>query len=452
VFRYVTKLLLISLFLAFCSQAGFGQIQFPVEKHQLDNGMTVLISEDHSAPVVSLQMWYHVGSKNERPGITGISHICEHMMFKGSEKYGPEEHSKIIQANGGIDNAGTSFDYTMYYEKLSSDKLELALDLEAERFKRLKPTDENFLSEREVIKEERRMAIDNSPYGVVFEQLLNTAFAAHPYHWHVIGYMSDIGNITVDDLKEHYGTYYVPANVTVVVAGDVKTEEVIKLINRYFGDVPSHSPPPKVATVEPEQIGERIAYVHKIGQMPAFAAGYHIPEFGHPDIYPLTVAARILFTGQSSRLYQKMVYQDQSALAVWGDCFSLEDPGLFFTFAIMQPGHTAEEGQQSMFEQIEKLKDEPVDSMELQKAKNQLEAEFISGLQSVSDKGSQIGYYQTVLGDYSTLFDEASKYQAVTAQDVMRVAKQYFDQNNRTMAVLVPEMPQGMPPGMPSPE
>lgn len=446
--KFYPKFLLITIFLAFFCQPSMGQIEFPVEKRVLDNGLTVLISEDHSAPVVSFQMWYHVGSKNERPGITGISHICEHMMFRGSEKYGPEEHSQIIQANGGIDNAGTSFDYTVYWEKLSSDKLELALDLEAERFKRLKPTDENFLSEREVIKEERRMAIDNSPYGVVFEQLLNTAFAAHPYHWHVIGYMSDIENITVDDLKEHYRTYYVPTNVTVVVAGDVKSKEVMKLMNQYFGDIPFQPPPQEVATVEPDQRGERIAYVHKIGQMPAFVAGYHIPEFGHPDFYPLTVAARILFTGQSSRLYQKMVYKDQSALAVWGDCFSLEDPGLFFTFAIMQPGHTAEEGQQSLFEQIDKLKEEPVDSMELQKAKNQLEAEFISGLQSVSDKGNQIGYYQTILGDYTRLFDEASKYQAVTAQDVMRVAKKYFDKKNRTIAVLVPELP----PGTPSPE
>jgi predicted Zn-dependent peptidase len=222
----------------------------------------------------------------------------------------------------------------------------------------------------------------------------------------------------------------------------------MKLISDYLGDIPFQPKPEGVRTVEPEQRGERIAYVHKIGQMPAFAAGYHIPEFGHNDIYPLTVAARILFTGQSSRLYQKMVYQDQSALAVVGDCLGLEDPGLFFTFAIMQPGHTAEEGQQSLFEQIDRLKEEPVDPSELQKAKNQLEAEFILGLQSVSGKGNQIGYYQTILGDYTKLFEEAGKYQEVTAEDVMRVAKEYFDERNRTVAVLVPEMP----PGMPSPE
>ena len=438
------RLLLAGLFLLFLCQAGWGQIQFPVEKHVLDNGMTVLISEDHSAPVVSFQMWYHVGSKNERPGITGISHICEHMMFKGSENVGPEEHSRIVQANGGVDNAGTSFDYTMYYEKLSSDKLELAMDLEAERLKRLTPKEENFSSEREVIEEERRMAVDNSPYGAVFEQLLNTAFAAHPYHWHVIGYMSDIENITVDDLKQHYKTYYVPSNATAVVAGDVKPKEAMKLLEKYFGDIPFQLAPRQASTVEPQQQGERIAYVHKIGQMPAFAMGYHIPEFGNPDIYPLTVAARILFSGQSSRLYQKMVYQDQSALGVSGDCFSLEDPGLFFVFAVMQPGKSAQEGQQTIFSEIEKLKKQPVDPKELAKAKNQLESEFVFGLQSVSAKGQQIGYYQTILGDYSQLFEEADKYQAVTAEDVMRVAKEYFGENNRTVAVLVPEMPEGM--------
>jgi len=444
VLKSVTRSLLITLFLAFLCQASFGQIEFPVEKYVLDNGLTVLISEDHSAPVVSFQVWYHVGSKNERPGITGISHLSEHMMFKGSKNIGPEEHARIIQANGGIDNAGTSFDYTMYWEKLSSDKLELAISLEAERLKYLTPTQETFSSEREVVKEERRMGIDNSPYGALFEQLLNTAFVAYPYHWHIIGFMSDIDNITLDDLKEHYKTYYVPGNATVVVAGDVKSKEVMKLLNKYYGDIPFQPPPPEVGTVEPEQKGERIAYVHKIGQMPGFIVGYHIPESGHPDTYPLTVAARILFFGQSSRLYQKMVYQDQSALVVFGDCFSLEDPSLFFTFAIMQPGHTAEEGQTTLYEQIDKLKEEPVDSIELAKAKNQLEAEFIFGLQSVSDKGQQIGYYQTILGDHTKLFDEADKYQAVTAEDIMRVAKKYFDSKNRNVAVLVPEMPEGM--------
>jgi zinc protease len=442
-FKCFTRLLLISLFLTLCSQASFGQIEFPVEKHQLDNGLTVLISEDHSAPVVSFQMWYHVGSKNERPGITGISHLCEHMFFKGSENMGPEEHSRIVKANGGVDNAGTSFDYTMYWEKLSSDKLELAISLEAERLKRLNPTPETFGSEREVVKEERRTRVDNSPYGALFEQLLNSAFTAHPYHWHIIGFLSDIDNITLEDIQRHYGTYYVPGNVTAVVAGDVKPKEVMKLMEQYFADVPFKTPPAEVGTMEPEQSGERISYVHKIGQLPAFLVGYHIPEFGHPDIYPLTVAARILFRGESSRLYKKMVYQDQSALAVAGDCLSLEDPGLFFAFAIMQPGHTAEAGQQVLFEYFDKLKEEPVDSTELQKAKNQLEAEFIYGLQSVSAKGEEIGYYQTVLGDYTRLFDEANKYQAVTAEDVMRVAKKYFDNKNRTITVLVPEMPEG---------
>jgi zinc protease len=332
----------------------------------------------------------------------------------------------------------------MYYEKLSSDKLELAMDLEAERMKRLTPKNENFLSERDVLKEERRMAVDNSPYGAVFEQLLNSSFTAHPYHWHIVGYMSDLENVTVEDVKQYYKTFYVPSNITVVVAGDVKPKEVMTLINKYFGDIPFQPAPKEVVTSEPPQNGERISYVHKLGQMSAFAVGYHIPEFGHPDIFPLTVAARILFTGQSSRLYQKMVYQDQSALGISGDCFSLEDPGLFFVFAVMQQGRTAEEGQQTLYEQIEKLKNEPVDPKELAKAKNQLESEFIFGLQSVSSKGQQIGYYQTIMGDYTALFDEANKYQAVTAEDIMRVAKTYFDPKNRTVAILVPELPEGM--------
>ncbi|MCK4427160.1 MAG: insulinase family protein [candidate division Zixibacteria bacterium] len=441
-FKSIGRCFLAVLFLLFICQSGFGQISFPVEKHVLDNGLTVLISEDHSAPVVTYQVWYKVGSRNERPGITGISHLCEHMMFKGSKNIGPQEHARLIQANGGISNAWTSFDMTCYWEKLANDKLELAINLESERHKNLTPTPENFTSEREVVKEERRMGVDNSPFGAVFEQMLNTTFVAHPYHWHVIGFMSDIDNITLDDLKNHYKVYYAPNNAIAVVVGDVNPKEVMKLMHKYYDDIPAQPPPPKVGTVEPEQKGERIAYVHKIAQMPAFMVGYHIPEFGHPDTYPLSVAARVLFTGQSSRLYQKMIYQDQSALHVGGDCFSLQDPGVFYCFAIMQPGHTAEGGRNTLFEEINKLKNEPMDEKELQKAKNQLEAEFIFNLQSVSDKGSQIGYYQTVLGDYSKLFEEAEKFQQVTAEDVVRVAKKYFDEKNRNVVVLVPEMPE----------
>jgi zinc protease len=259
----------------------------------------------------------------------------------------------------------------------------------------------------------------------------------------VIGYMSDLDNITLNDLKEYYRVYYAPNNATAVIVGDVNPKEVMKLMHKYYDDVPSQTPPPKVGTVEPEQLGERIAYVHKIGQMPAFMATYHIPKMGDQDIYPLKVAAKILFSGQSSRLYQKMVYQDQSALAVDGDCFALQDPGMFYTFAIMQPGRTAEEGEKTLFEQIDRLKTEAVNPQELTKAKNQLESEFVFGLQSVSDKGESIGYYQTQLNDYSKLFDEGNKFQAVTADDVMRVAKKYFQENNRNLVVLVPEAPGG---------
>jgi predicted Zn-dependent peptidase len=442
VLKSTGRCFLVIVFLLFICQSGFGQISFPVEKYVLDNGLTVLICEDHSAPVVTYQVLYEVGSKNERPGITGISHLCEHMMGKGSKNIGPREHSRLIQANGGISNAWTSFDMTCYWEKLANDKLELAINLESERQKNLTPTLENLTSEREVVKEERRMVVDNSPFGAVFEQLLNTAFVAHPYHWHIIGFMTDLDNITLDDLKSHYKVYYAPNNATAVVTGDVNPKEVMKLMHKYYGDIPAQPPPPKVGTVEPEQKGERIAYIHKIAQMPAFLIGYHIPEFGHRDTYPLNVAARILFTGQSSRLYQKMIYQDQSALHVGGDCFLLQDLGLFYCFAIMQPEHPAEEGRSTLFEEIEKLKKEPVDEKELQKAKNQLESEFIFDLQSVDDKGYWIGYYHTLLGDYSKLFEEAKKFQQVTAEDVMRVAKKYFDEKNRNVVVLVPEMPE----------
>ncbi|TET68831.1 MAG: insulinase family protein [Candidatus Zixiibacteriota bacterium] len=425
----------------FLFSSSWGEVFFEVGKHVLDNGLTVLTIEDHSTPAISYQVWYHVGSKNERPGLTGISHFLEHLMFKGSENVKAEEHSKIIQANGGVDNAWTWLDNTTFWENLPSDKLDLAAFLESDRQRSLSISQESFDSEKEVVKEERRWRTDNDLYGAMFEQLQNLLWVAHPYHWEVIGFMSDIEAITLEDVREHYRRYYAPNNATVVISGDFKTEEALNVIHKYYDDMPSQPPPPSVTTVEPEQLGERRADVHKIAQLPSFIVGYHIPEGGHPDIYPLEVAARILFTGQSSHVYQRLIYQDQIATFVDGAALTVEDPGLFYILVGIQSGHTTEEGEKALYEEIDKLKSEPVTEKELQKAKNQLEAEFIFDLESNSDKGEWVGYYETVLGDYSIMFEEPAKYQAVTAEDVVRVCKKYLDKKNRTVVTLIPEAP-----------
>jgi len=228
-----------------------GEVFFEVGKYVLDNGLTVLTIEDHSTPAISYQVWYHVGSKNERPGLTGISHFLEHLMFKGSENVKAEEHSKIIQANGGVDNAWTWLDNTTYWENLPSDKLDLAAFLESDRQRSLSISQESFESEKEVVKEERRWRTDNDLYGAMFEQLQNLLWVAHPYHWEVIGFMSDIEAITLEDVREHYRRFYAPNNAVVVISGDFETEEALKAIHEYHEDIPSQPPPPPVTTVEP---------------------------------------------------------------------------------------------------------------------------------------------------------------------------------------------------------
>jgi zinc protease len=432
--KFLRVAFLIFLFLFFLSNLSQAQLNWKVSKDSLVNGLTVLMLEDHTAPVISYQVWYQVGSKNEVPGITGISHMHEHVML-------PESDSRLIMANGGIDNAYTNFDNTVSYENLPSDKLELAVRLESERQKNLVITEEKIASEKQVIAEERRVRIDNNPNSAMTEALLNLAYTAHPYHWHIIGYMQDILNFNAEKVKEYRKLYYTPNNALVVVAGDIDPKKTMELIHKYYDDVPKGPIPPKVDEPEPPQIGERIAYLHKIAQLPAIVMGYHTPDFNHPDLYPLQVAARILFFGESSRLYHKMVYQDQSALYVGGDCFTLEDPGLFYIVAMMTPGHTVDEGKKTILDEIEKMKTELVTPQELQKAKNQLESEYIFGLQSADQKGSSLAYYQSLAGDYEAMFEVPQKFQAVTAEDVQSVVKKYLIDRNRNTVILVPEMP-----------
>ncbi|HEX9916247.1 MAG TPA: pitrilysin family protein [candidate division Zixibacteria bacterium] len=440
-FKTLNRLALSLLLLLFLTQIGSAQVHFDVQKFTLDNGLTLLVAEDHSAPVASFSIWYKVGSKYERPGITGISHMCEHMMFKGTRKVRPEEFSKIVQANGGIVNAWTSFDNTTYWEKVSGDKLELVMSLEADRLKNLKLANEDFQPERNVIAEERRQTLDDQPFDAVFEQLLNHTFVAHPYHWIVIGFMSDIQSWTFDQLKNHFKTYYVPNNAVAVVAGDIKAEDALKLTKKYFGKIKAGPAPTKVTEIEPEQLGERRIEVHKIAQLPGLAVSYKVPKLGDPDSYPFEVAAKILFSGQSSRVYKKMVYDEQMALFVDGGAWILQDAGVFYAFVGMQPGRDLKEGEKALFAEIDRLCTEPVSEKELQKAKNQLESEFVFGLQGADNKGFQIGHYEAIYGDYKLLFEIGEKYQAVTVEDVMRVAKKYLDPRKRTIALLIPEAP-----------
>lgn len=442
------KILLSLTVLLLLTTSALAMQEWPVQKYVLKNGLTLLTLEDASTPAVSFQVWYHVGSKNERPGITGISHLFEHLMFKGTKNYADGEHDRLVQSSGGMINAYTSNDMTVYHQEFGKDQLELVAKLEADRMQYLTITDKQLTSERQVVLEERNERIDNSPFGDVLEQLMANVYLAQSYGWLTIGWRKDVEHITLDDCLNYYRTYYNPANAVIVVVGDVKAAEVQKIIEKQFGKISANSNVPRPFNNEPEQKGERRISYHKVSQLPLFIAGYQCPEAGHPDSYALDVLSAILSGGESSRAYQRMVYKDQIALAAGGQYQSMEQGGVFFAFSMMQPGKTTADGEKALYEEIDRLKNEPVTPEELQKAKNQIEARFYMGNQSNDDKGSQLGYFQTILGDYKLLFQQADNYNAVTADDIMRVAKTYLGERNRTVVNVIQENKGAAPMGM----
>jgi len=409
-----------------------------VTEKVLPNGLKVLLKEEHKAPVVTFQVWYRVGSRNERLGKTGMSHLLEHMMFKGTKKYGPKTFSQTVQRNGGNDNAFTSQNYTAYFENFAADRIGIALDLESDRMQNLLIEPREYLSEREVVKEERRMRYEDDPVNTMVEQLMSVAFSAHPYQWPVIGWMADINNITRDDLYSHYKAYYSPNNATIVIVGDFDTNKVFALIEKAFGGMPRGADIPVVAAVEPKHTGERRVIVKKQAELPAVFAGYIAPTLKHPDSYALDVLQGILSSGKSSRLYRSLVYEKQIALYAGGDYDNIStDPNLFYLYAGVMPGKTPEEVEKALYAEVDRFKTEPVTDEELQKAKNQTEAGFIMGQDSIFSQAMQLGQFETV-ASWRLLEKYLDNIRAVTKEDVMRVAKEYFIEDNRTVGTLVP--------------
>src|ERR1700686_2605301 len=309
----------------------WGQAEFPVATKTLKNGMKVLVQTDHSIPNVALYIFYRVGSRNEGPGTTGLSHFFEHMMFNGAKKYGPGDLDKVMEANGGANNAYTTRDVTVYQDWFPRSALPLIYDIEADRIQNLSFDPAKIKSEREVVASERRLRTDNDNGGLLDEQLWATAYIAHPYQWPVVGWMSDIEHWTMEQLKHHFEMGYSPNNATMVVAGDVSPEEIFQLCEKYIEPIPTHAPPPPVTTTEPEQLGERRLIVRKASQLPLLIAGYHIPQTNHPDFYALNVLRTVLFQGESSRMYQRLVDKDQIALEV----NISQQPGFDATLAVV---------------------------------------------------------------------------------------------------------------------
>jgi zinc protease len=421
------------------SMAGALAQSFEVRTHTLKNGMKILVHEDDSIPNVALYVFYRIGSRNERPGTTGLSHFFEHMMFNGAKKYGPKEFDVVMEAAGGANNAYTDRDVTVYQDWFPASAMPLIFELEADRIAHLSFDPKMIESERGVVASERRTSVEANNIGLLDEQLWATAFVAHPYQWPVIGWMVDIENWKMADLKHHFEIGYSPANATMVLSGAVKFEEVIELSKRYLEAIEPRPLPPPVTTKEPEQLGERRVKVVKFAQSPSLMVSYHVPPAAHGDYYALQVLRNILSVGNSSRLYQRLVDRDQLAIEVDAQMGLALDPTLFSTFVQPREGISLETVEKVLHEEIERVKHGGVLEREVQKARNSILAEFYRTLKSISGKSQLLGNYEIFFGDYRKLFTVAGDVAKVTAQDVQRVAQEYFAENHRTVAMLIPE-------------
>jgi zinc protease len=416
------------------------------ETHTLSNGLKVILVEEHKAPVVTFQVWYKVGSRDEIQGRTGLSHLLEHMMFKGTPKYGKGEFSRIVAKNGGNENAFTGRDYTTYFQNLSSDRISLSLELESDRMVNLLMDPKEFDLEREVVKEERRLRTEDDPKSYLIEQMYAVAFLTHSYRTPVIGWMEDLNRLTPEDALRHYKTYYQPNNATLVVAGDIEPKAVLPKIREYFEKIPRGPDPPATRPYEAVQKGERQIVIKREAQLPFVFIGYQAPNYKGPDAYALKVLATLLSSGKSSRLYQSLVYDKKIALDTGGEYDAMTtDPDLFYFYGIPQPGQTLEALEKGLYEVIERLKAQPVSDRELQKAKNQLEAEFIFGQDSNFYQAMQIGTAETIGAGIQYLETYVDNIRKVTPQDVMRVAQKYLHEDNRTVGFLIPLKPENQP-------
>jgi zinc protease len=405
----------------------------------LANGMKVIVQEDHAIPNVAMYFFYRIGSRNERPGTTGLSHFFEHMMFNGARKYGPKQFDKQMDNIGGNNNAYTTNDVTVYTDWFPSPALELMFDMEADRIRDLAFDPKIVESERGVVYSERRSSVDNSNIGMLYELARATAFVAHPYHWPVVGWPSDIESWSMDDLKNHFRMGYAPNNCVLVVVGDVLNAQVMSLAKKYLEPIPRQEPPPAVRTKEPPQQGERRVTLSKQAQLPIQLVLFHVPESRHPDRRALGVAATLLTHGQSSRLYKRMVDTEQIALSVGAGVGDALDPTVF-TFNIQpRSGVDPATTEKALFEELSKLQADAVPDTELRKAKNQMLADLYRQLKTIAGRANLLGSYEVFQGDYAKLFSADKEIEAVTAADVQRVARQYFVAKNRTAATLVPE-------------
>jgi predicted Zn-dependent peptidase len=423
------------------SGALFGQMpEIEFEEYNLDNGLHVILHEDHSTPIVAVSVMYHVGSKNEDSNRTGFAHFFEHLMFEGSKNIPRGEYFKIVQGNGGTLNANTSFDRTYYYEVLPSNQLELGLWLESERMLHLKIDSVGVETQRSVIKEEKKQRLDNQPYGSLLEETFSHAYDKHPYRWTPIGSEQYIDQAKLEEFIEFYNTYYVPQNATLSIAGDINVEETKKLVDKYFSGIPrGEKEIDRVDVVEPPQKEEVRDTVYDNIQLPLVLHAYHIPAQGTEDYYALNMLTNLLSRGQSSRMYKELVDNKQIAVSTGTIPLSLEDPGLFLAYGIVNQGVKADSLEKAMQKELNEVKNNLLSEREFKKIRNQIESRFVSRNSSVAGIAESLANYHVYFGDANLINTEIERYMDVTREDIKEVANKYLQKDNRVVLYYLPK-------------
>lgn len=416
------------------------QNKIEFEQYKLKNGLNVILHEDHSTPIVAVTVLYHVGSKNENPERTGFAHFFEHLLFEGSENIKRGEYMKIVQSNGGILNANTSFDRTFYFEILPSNQAELGLWLESERMLQSKIDETGVETQREVVKEEYRQRYDNQPYGTFLPEMFKRGFLVHPYNWVPIGSLAHLNEAKIDEFRDFYKTYYVPNNATLSIAGDINKPELKKWIEKYFSEIPMGTKEmnrPKL--VEPVKKLEVRDTIYDNVQLPAVMMGYHTPAQGTPDSYAVSMLAQILSQGKSSRMQKSIVDEQQKAIFVGAFPFPTEDPGMALMFGVTNMGVAIDALEESINKEVEKVQNELISEDEFQKLKNQIESDMVSGNSKVEGIAENLANYFVYYGDANLINTEISRYMKVTREDIKRVANEYFRKDNRVVLHYLPK-------------
>lgn len=413
--RFLTLSFLL-LAIPYLLQGSFRREEIKV--HQLENGLKILLLEDHTIPNIALYTFFRVGSRNERPGLTGVSHFIEHMMFNGTQKFGPGEFDRLMEFKGGSNNAYTSDDMTVYTDWFPAAALETILEMEADRMQGLIFDPQVFESERGVVASERRMSVENNNDALLYENVRATAIQAHPYHWDVIGWMSDILSWRREEVIAYYRTYYAPNNAVLVMVGDFQPDKALELIKKYYGSIKPGPPPPPVTTTEPPQLGPRRA---------------------DPDFYGLSVLEKILFHGESSRLYRRLVREEQLAIDISGGLEETMDPFLFLIFVKPRPGADLSRIEKVVEEELNKIKSQGIEPKEFEKALNIIRSSFYRQLQTISGKANLLGWAELILGSYEKLFTIIDEYNAVKREALPTLAARYFDENKKTVGWLIPQ-------------